>query len=77
MSETNLIKEKFYINLTFKYTPILFIFDQLTRIIILFTYLYYDFSAWYFLLIQFIILVITGVISDKSKQRFYLNIKKM
>lgn len=76
MSETNLIKEKFYINLTFKYTPILFIFDQLTRIIILFTYLYYDFSAWYFLLIQFIILVITGVISDKIKTKVLSKYKK-
>src|SRR5688572_29468137 len=76
MNESNLVEEKKIINLTFKYSPLLFIFDQLMRITCLIAYLYYGFSAWYFLIGQIIILIITGYISDKIQEKIKTKYKK-
>lgn len=76
MNETNLLEEKFHVSISFKYNPLLFILDQLARIIILITYLYYDFSTWYFLLLQIIVLIITSVIGDKIQTKVLSRYKK-
>lgn len=68
VSESNLISEKILARLTFKYSPLLFIIDQFFRILILIVYLYYDFSAWYFLIAQFVVIGITGAISNQIEE---------
>lgn len=79
MNETNLINEKHSFSLTFKYSPLLFILDQILRIAILTAYLYYEFSTWLFLLGQLFIFGITVPISNKivgsikNKYRKFVN----
>lgn len=68
VSESNLISEKILARLTFKYSPLLFIIDQFFRILILIIYLYYDFSGWYFLIAQFVVIGITGAISNQIEE---------
>lgn len=76
MDESNLITQNVTINLSFKYNPLIFISDQIIRIGILFAYLNYGFSIWYFLLIQLIILVATGLIADKIRESIITKYKK-
>lgn len=76
MNDTNLISEKIATELSFKYTPILFITDQIIRFLILFFYLYNDFSVWYFLGLQFTLFIITGLFSDKIKKNITEKYKK-
>lgn len=68
MNESNLIDEKFSVNLEFKYSPLLFILDQIIRVIILILYLYYDFSSWYFVIGQVALLFIMSSINDKIQE---------
>lgn len=67
------IHDKLTAKIAFKYSPLLYILDQFFRIIILIIYIYYDFSAWYFLGAQFLLMIISGSI---SKMRKDLLIKK-
>lgn len=76
MNESNLVAEKISVNLIFKYSPLFFICDQILRISILFAYLYYNFSIWYFLLAQLALLIITGFINDKNQKKIKTTYKK-
>lgn len=76
MDESNLIEEKISVNLNFKYTPLLFILDQALRIGALFIYLHFGFSAWYFLLIQLLILILTVAIANRIIESIRFKYKK-
>lgn len=65
MNDNNLISEKIIVNLKFKYSPFLFILDQLLRIGILITYIKYGFSAWIFIVLQLSLHFLSNYLKEK------------
>lgn len=65
--------------LTYKYSPILFICDHLFRLVVLASYIKYNYSTWYFIIVQILLIIISFLIHDnsinkiKSKSRKYIN----
>lgn len=76
MAETNLIDEKFTIELKFKYSPLIFILDLILRVSILTIYLYFTFPTWSFLLGQLIVFFITVPLSNKFKENIIKQYQK-
>lgn len=76
MNESNLVEEKISVILTFRYSPLLFISDQVLRIVVLVAYLYYDFSAGFFIFGQIVILLMTNIIGNKIQERIKAKYKK-
>lgn len=79
MDETTLLREQKNIELHFKYSPILYLLDHALRFFLLWLYIKFDLSNWYFIISQLVLIGITGYVSDifkekiKSKYKNYIN----
>ncbi len=69
MEENTLLSETLLVNLKFRSSPFVFIFDQLIRICVLVAFLYYDFSVWIFVGVQIALLFASGYLTDKQNEK--------